>query len=157
MNLTARRKVTDPGGTQWTVRPRWRVGPEVRLRKRDRSDADGGWVDFADFGAGGDDVVSAIFGLLFLVVVIVATVFVVWPLLALAIEILIALLLVAAGVVARFAFGKPWIVEATTNDRGGLLRYSVRGYGAMRRVCAEVADRIARGDVAPTIVGAKRV
>jgi hypothetical protein len=156
MSITGARKVTDPGGMEWRVRPRWRIGPEIRFRRRRDDGGVDGLPDLGDLGAA-DEAAGAIVLVLGLVVLAVLAVVFVWPLLALAVELLIALILVLAGLVARIVLRRPWIVEASTPGGASRLRYRVRGYRAMRRVCAELADRLAAGDREPTVARAERV
>lgn len=175
MDLFAR-TVTAPDGTVWDVSPLWkgrRHGPRIpsawrKIREQRRAEraagreekesgggSGGGGLDACDCDCG-DTVDSAILVVIVLIVVGGLAYFVVWPLLALAIELLIVLFLVFAAFVGRAAFGHPWIVEADGSD-GRRLEYRVAGYGAMRRVLREVSDGLAFGVQEPAPLGAERV
>ena len=152
------RTVTAPGGETWAVSPRWNLTESpVRLpsawRRKDR-DGDGRFADWLDPSVMiGDDLVGTLVFLVIMIVVGVLAWFVIWPLLAIAIEVLIGLLLVFASIVARVALRRPWIVEARSSG-GGRLEYAVRGYGAMRRVLAELAAQLQLGNARPQLAGA---
>jgi hypothetical protein len=153
------RTVTAPDGEEWAVSPRWNLRRSpVRLpsawRKRDGSTGGEGADLFNPLNVIGDDLVSSIAVFVIVVVVGLLAWFVVWPLLAIAIEVLIALLLLFASIVARVALRRPWIVEAQGRN-GGRLEYAVRGYGAMRRVLGELATQLELGNTAhPKLEGA---
>jgi hypothetical protein len=170
------RTVTAPDGTVWEVSPLWKArrhGVRVpshwrsayerrRARRRagreesEKRDGGGlGGLDACDCGVG-DDIASAFAVVVVVIVVGLLAYFVVWPLLAIAIELLILFLLVVAGLVGRIAFGHPWIVEADAAD-GRRLEYRVVGYGAMRRCLTELADALRFGQSEPVLLGAERV
>jgi len=153
------RTVSAPDGEEWAVSPRWnlrespvRLPSAWRRRKKGGDGDDSGWLDLAGFV--GDDLVSSLVAILIIIVVGLLAWFVIWPLLAIAIEVLIALLLVFASIVGRVALRRPWIVEAK-GSKGGKLEYAVRGYGAMRRVLADLAAQVQLGNTAhPALEGA---
>jgi VIT1/CCC1 family predicted Fe2+/Mn2+ transporter len=148
VSLSGTRRAISPDGTEWTVRPRWRAGPDVRIPHRWRGRRGrGDLLDFADLPLGGDDLVSGIVFFVVAIVFVVLVVFLVWPLIAIAVELLIAVLLVGVAAIGRLAFGKPWVIEAVSPRR--TLRYEVRGYGAMRRVVTEIADQLQTGNATP--------
>ena len=152
------RTVTAPGGETWAVSPRWNLTEApVRLpsawRRRTHGDGDGsGWLDIPA-SLIGDDLVGSLVAIVLVLVVGLLAWFVIWPLLAIAIEVLIGLLLVFASIVARLALRRPWIVEAKGSG-GGRLEYAVRGYGAMRRVLSELAAQLQLGTAHPQLTGA---
>lgn len=93
-------KVTDPDGQTWRVTRRW-----VPWRRRLKNKADLA----PDLPSGlGDDPVSAVIGLVLLVLAL--------PFLLLALlvtlELLVLLLLVPFALLARVAFGRHWTIEA---------------------------------------------
>jgi hypothetical protein len=153
------RKVDAPGGRTWTVSPRWNLRRSpVRLpsawRRRKKDDGgDGSGFDPTDFLVVGDDLVSSIAIAVIVIVAGLLAWFVIWPLLAIAVELLIVGVLLVAGIVGRIALRRPWIVEAHASD-GQALEYAVRGYGAMRRVLGELADQLALGNEKPELPGA---
>ena len=139
-----------PDGQVWTVGRRW-VGDRPRLRNRDRdSDLDVGgdaadaasfWGDFFSFDDIGPGAILA--GLA--VTIAVAVLFLaVWPLVAIAIEILILLILFVAGVVGRVLFRRPWTVEARAGNRR--VRWKVPGWRASGELVERVSRRIVAGE-----------
>jgi hypothetical protein len=70
--------------------------------------------------------------------------FVAWPLLAIAVELVLALALLAAGLLGRFVFARPWTVEARRED-GAMQTWEVRGYGEMRAAVREIAADLGAG------------
>ena len=103
----------------------------------------------------GDEFTVALLAFLAFLLLGMLLVFVVWPLLALAIELLILLLLLLAGLISRVVFRKPWTVEARSSN--GLIQcWQVRGYGPMRQVVREVSESLRRGE-SPAPEGAQPV
>ena len=145
-------RVTAPDGYSWTVGPRWKAGDGVRLpsrwrrdRDRDHGDGDGiDWFGFADL----DGPVVAIAAILAFAVVTLLAVFVVWPLLALTAELIVAVALLVAGVVGRLAFGRPWTIEALRDD-GRAHTWQIRGYRPMRARVREIAVTLEAGRELP--------
>jgi hypothetical protein len=153
------RTVTAPGGETWAVSPRWNLTESpVRLpsawRRGKDQEGDSRFADWLDPSVMiGDDLVGALVFFVIMLVVGLLAWFVIWPLLAIAIEVLIGLLLVGASILARLVLRRPWIVEAKGNN-GGRLEYAVRGYGAMRRVLSELASQLQLGNTRPQVPGA---
>lgn len=165
MELHAR-TVTAPDGTVWRVSPQWmaRRGPKIsstwrrrwerRTGRRESRRGDSG-LDACDCCTDlGDDLVGALFAVVFFVVVGALLIFFVWPLLALAVELLLVALLLVLGFVLRVAFRRPWVVEADARD-GRRLEYRIVGYGPMRRCLTEVADGLQYGQAMPQVQGAE--
>jgi hypothetical protein len=145
MHRQATRTVTAPDGTSWTVGPRWSSTKGVRLPRRQRHGRDDSRsFDPCDVGFLFDDFVAMLLAAIAFVVVVLLLVFVVWPLLALAVELLVAALLLVAGLIGRVVFGRPWTVEAKSSA-GEVRTWQVRGYGAMRRTVREVSEQLAAG------------
>lgn len=160
MELHAR-TVTAPDGTVWRVSPQWmarrgpRIGATWRRRWRKRKDADGSGLDACDCCSDfGDDLVGALFAVVFFVILGALLIFFIWPLLALAFELLLVALLLVLGFVLRVAFRRPWVVEADAQD-GRRLEYRIVGYGPMRRCLTEVADGLQYGQTLPQVAGAE--
>lgn len=143
MARPAARIVTAPDGTSWTVGPRWRSATGVELPRRDRRD-DGRIIDPCYIGFGVDDLAAALVATVAFIVITLLLLFVVWPLLALAVELLVAALLMVAALIGRVAFGRPWTVEAKSSA-GEIRAWQVRGYGAMRRTVREVTEQLSAG------------
>jgi len=124
--------VKDPQGTTWRVTRRW-----VPWRRRLK-----GWADSApDLPVMGDDPISAVLGLLLLVLLI--------PFLVLAfvaaLELLLLLLVLPIALLLRVALGRHWTIEARWGFHlwwegpGGTWRES-------RAAIADVAAALERGD-----------
>ncbi|HWJ82130.1 MAG TPA: hypothetical protein VNS55_07830 [Nocardioides sp.] len=93
-------KVTDPAGQTWRVTRRW-----VPWRRRLKGSLDA--VPDLGIGGLGNDPVSAIVGVVLLIVLLP---FLLLVLLA-GVELLLVLLVLPFAVVARVAFGRHWYVE----------------------------------------------
>ncbi len=143
-----------PDGRTWKVRRVW-VEHSVRLRReRDLSDAPSGdgdgwsWDDFL----GLDDITPA--AILIALAVAVAGVLlflVVWPLVALAVELVLLLVLFLAGVAGRLLLRRPWRVRAETTTRPvATLEWQVVGWRASGRLLDEVASSIQAGGEPPS-------
>ena len=145
-SLIAQQSVTDPDGRPWTVGIRWLprkphwIGWGARGGKR--QDREWGWLDGFDPSIGLDFADGP--GALVAVVVITATLFLVWffvlPVAILALDLLFLLLLAAFGIATRLLFRRPWIVEATTP--GEQHQRPVVGYRASKEMVDETARTI---------------
>jgi hypothetical protein len=68
------------------------------------------------------------------------------PLLLFGIELIVAGLLLAAGIVARSALGRPWIVQAIpSGDPSGALNWEIKGWNRSAQLIDEVAAELAAG------------
>jgi hypothetical protein len=156
--------VTAPDGHAWVVGPRWKARSGLRLpstwrgwyekraerkrkeklhgfRVRNVSQDDDHPGGGAGFGMTPDVVIIFV---LALIVGLGLLFFVVWPLLAIAVELVVAIALLFAGLVGRLAFGHPWTVEARRDD-GEVQTWRVRGYGPMRAAVHQIAEDLAAG------------
>jgi hypothetical protein len=128
-------------GRQWISRglPRWR---RVRLGERSEQALDAGWfVPVSDIGT--SEGLEVLLGAIVAAVVIAVIVI---PLLLFGIELIIAGLVVAAGILARSAFGRPWIVHAIPSaNPAGALAWEVKGWRRSARLIEEVATELAAG------------
>ena len=151
------RTVGAPDGRTWRVGRQW-LPFRVRLR-RERELPDGGdasWLDhlldFGDFSLGGLLVGLA---LAILTVLLLA---VVWPLVALAIEVVIAIVAFLVALAGHLFLRRPWRIVAHTRDSiHSTLAWHVVGWRASGAVIDEVADALAAGRSEPTPAGAERV
>ena len=147
------RQVTAPDGREWKVGRQW-LPERVRIRR------EGG--DTRDLGDGADsrgflDTMGDFFGIDdagagilvgFAVLALSALVFVVvFPVIALTLELIILLALFLAGIVGRVVFRRPWHVLARTD--GARYRWPVRGWRASGQRVDAVADALARGSLPP--------
>lgn len=126
--------VTAPDGGQWRVRRRWLERPMPKLRrsyKANRAEVTPGHIldaapnlDLGEAFAG--DSPAAVIAALVLMVVVV---FVVLPLLGVALELIGVLVLILAGLFGRVVLGRPWIVLAEKiNDPEERVAFAVRGW-----------------------------
>ncbi len=126
----------------------------MRIRRGDARDGSGG--DGGD-GDGFLDTMGEFFGIDdagagilvgFAVLAASALLFVVvFPVIALTLELIILLALFLAGIVGRVVFRRPWHVLARTD--GARHRWPVRGWRACGERVDAVADALARGSLPP--------
>jgi hypothetical protein len=141
------RRVRTPSGTEWRVArqwcsrglPRWR---RVRIGE-DSEQALGVLWSIPPVDVGGFEGIEV---LLAVVVAAVVIVVIAIPLLLFGIELILAGLLVAAGIVARSMFGRPWIVLAASSaDPDGALAWEVKGWRRSGRLIDQVVAELAGG------------
>ncbi|MDQ3936286.1 MAG: hypothetical protein M3340_16830 [Actinomycetota bacterium] len=151
------RTVQAPDGRMWTVGRQW-LPYRVRLRRRREPPAPETplWgldlLDFAGFSVGG-----VLFGIA-MAIVVVLLFLVIWPLVALAAEIVLAIVLFLVALAGRVLFRRPWRIVARTRDSiHSTLAWHVAGWGESGRVIDEVADALSAGQVQPRPAGAERV
>ena len=141
----------------------WHVGRQwlpVRVRLRPERDPGDRWwhaadgldaLTFADFSVGG---VIAAFAAIVAAIVLVA---VVWPIVALALEVVILLILFLGGLAGRLVFRRPWRIVARTKGEPREVRaWHVVGWRASAEVVDEVARSLAAGQ-RPNPAGAEPV
>jgi hypothetical protein len=149
----SRRRVQQPDGTEWTVGRRWSGRQWPRLRRWWRGKRGDGWLD-APFDIGGlDDLAGAAIVFIGLVLAVVFVLFVV-PLLVLAVEVVVAVLLIGVGVLGRILFRRPWVIEA--HARRGVKpsrAWRVVGWRESARVIEEVGAELAAGHDEPRPLG----
>jgi len=151
------RRVTAPDGREWKVGRQW-LPARVRIRGRRDDGYDGSGGDSS--GDGGDgflDTMGDFFGLDdagagilvgFAVLALSALLLVVvFPVIALTIELIILLALFLAGIVGRVVFRRPWHVLARTDDAA--YRWPARGWRASGERVDAVADGLVRGSLLP--------
>lgn len=128
-------KVKDPSGQTWRVSRRW-----VPWRRRLRNATD----LMPDLPALGDDPISAILGILFLIVMI--PFFILAFLVAL--EFLLILLLIPLAAIARALFGGEWIVEVRKGFRPHWEAKSGNWSASGRRI-EQIGEALRRGEHPP--------
>ena len=82
---------------------------------------------------------------------------VVIPLVALAVEIILLVIMLLWGIGTRVVLRRPWTVRARQEDGARELVYKAKGFSRAGRVRDEVAEAIARGERAPPRRGAARL
>lgn len=149
MHLGSRRLKT-PSGVEWRVGRRWAPRGLPRWRRVDVGKG-AEWVaertpaNVDIFGAPSFEDLGALAALAVAVIVIAV---VVVPLVLFGVELMIVGVLVAMGVVARSAFGRPWIVVATPSaNPADALAWEVRGWRRSGRLIEEIETELAAGIV----------
>jgi hypothetical protein len=133
--------VKAPDGVRWRVRRRWLDRPLPSLwrrfkesRSEDLEDGVLGSLPNADWADGWWSIAIPIAAILI--------VFVLLPLLGVALELIVVIFVFCSGLIGRLFFGRPWVVEATPQDGGAAkpVAYPVKGW----RRAGEAAERLAR-------------
>ena len=140
----AARTVRAPGGRTWRVRRRW---TRRRLRWRGRAGREG-W-DLLDLT---DAIELGPLAVIGIIAAVLLAVFFVIPLLVAALELLLLVVLLALGVVAKIVFRRPWEVDAeTVGPPPDHRRWAVVGWAASGRAVDHVAQSLEAGltDVGP--------
>jgi hypothetical protein len=135
-----RRKVTSPDGRKWTLgrhwMPRRRTLGRAKLRDLDAPDF------LPDFG---DDL--GVIGVIILgfvaIIVGVLLILVIFNVFAIAIELLLVLVLLLWGVLARVVFRRPWTVFAKSGTT--LYTRQIVGWRASRRAIEEIEQDLRSG------------
>lgn len=136
------RRVVAPDGTRWTVRRRWLHAP-LRPRWRGPDDGGLGGIDLPDLDVG-DSVLGVIAAVLAIVALAALIAFFLLPLAVLFVEVLVFLVLAAAGLLGRVAFRRPWRIEARA-DGGRTIRREVAGWRDSRDAIEQLASELERG------------
>src|SRR3954454_9619664 len=136
-----RRKVTSPDGRVWTLGRRW----VPRRRRLGRVDLGKTGFEVPDPSGLLDDlgIVGGIIGTVLLAIALVFLVLVLFNVLAIAVELLLVVILLLAGIVGRVVFRRPWTVFAKS-DRN-LYERPVVGWRASRRAIRVWADQLGSG------------
>lgn len=142
------RRLKTPSGAEWRVGRRWAPRGLPRWRRVDVGKG-AEWVaertpanvdilgapSFEDLGA----LAALAVGVIVIAVVVV-------PLVLFGVELMILGMLVAAGIVARSAFARPWIVVATPSaNPADALVWEVRGWRRSGRLIESVAAELSAG------------
>ncbi len=135
--------MTSPDGARWRVRRRWldRPLPDVRRRFREyREDGTGeGLFEsfwFVDFG-------DSVWASIALSVLIALIAIVLLPLIGLAFELILVILVLGSGLVGRFVLRRPWTIEAENLDAAERsASYAVKGWQRSGRAAAEITAAI---------------
>ena len=142
------RAVESPDGERWKVGRQWAPW-RPRLRRRRRNDAE----DAAGEGIGGtiegifaaDDLFAGLLiGVLGFVVFVLAFV-VVWPVIAIAAEIIIVVLGVLGATVGRVVLRRPWVIRAHVPGTYQERAWRVKGWRASRQMIDAVSSALERG------------
>ena len=139
--------VAAPDGRVWTVGRRW-IGDRPRLRRESEPDSGGGgggddgslWGDLLAI----DDITPAgIVAGLVITVALILLFAVAWPIVAVALEVLVVLLAAVFGLVGRVLFRRPWTVRASAQDERA--EWRVRGWRASGELVEKICMQLASG------------
>lgn len=141
-------RTTAADGTRYSVTRRW-----LPWRRRIQGDDDGTGSSWApDLGGGhdlGDDPISAVIGLVLLLVAIILFAPAVLVAIGVALEVALLLLLLPLAVLARVLFGHPWEVEVRLRDTEKIWPVvhteEVKGWRASSARIAEISEQIRSG------------
>jgi hypothetical protein len=116
-----------------------------RRRWLGRADVSDAMPDFINLDGGLDDlgVVGTIIAAILLVILAVFLALVLFNVIAIAIELLLVVVLLLAGVFGRVVLRRPWIVQARSGDV--VHEWRVVGWRPSGRTIADVAQRLRSG------------
>jgi hypothetical protein len=133
--------VASPDGRTWKVRRRWVERPLPSLRERWRREDVGGG-DILDGLLLADGVEG--FGAIGAVVAIGALILVLLPLVGVALELVVLLLVLAYGLFARVVLRRPWIIDAVdSEDAEERVAFAVKGWRDSSTALRELRTAIA--------------
>ena len=137
------RKVTTPDGYEWKVGRDWAPW-RVRLPGKHRDRATDGASEGAWWGAEVMAEAGGIFTALALFIIVIVLFAVVWPVVAIAVEIVVLILGAAIFTALRASTIKRWAVVAR-GETGRELVWHVRGWRASRRKIEEITAALGSG------------
>ena len=135
------RTVSSPDGNRWYVR---RVWLPWRLKWRGKGEMPDSFGNLGD-ASGAPDSLEDVLVVIGVVIAVVLVIVFVWPLLLALLELVLLLVLVLLGMLARVAFRRPWIVEATPATGPGRFRWKVVGWRRSGEVVELVAAQLGTG------------
>jgi hypothetical protein len=139
--------VRAPDGRRWKVRRLWTDRPATRLRRRlrRRNETAGETINVGSFPdpSIGLDLPGGVGLIIGAIAVVLVIVFVLLPLIGIALELIVLFLLVCSGVAGRLFLGRPWIVAATAlGAEDQSVAYGVQGWRRSGEAIAELASAI---------------
>ena len=143
--------VTSPDGDRWQVKRRWMNRPLPDLRRRwgekNRDRATTAGIEAVSFTIMDSIVLSIAAG-----IVVALLVFVLLPLLGIALELILIFLLLTSGILGRVFLRRPWIVEAINlehPDRS--TTYGVKGWRRSGQAIEELTRTIPATGLPPKL------
>ena len=135
-----------PDGRMWTVGRDW-LPVRIRLRReRELGEPSASPWDIGDFVAAADGSVGGILVAIALAVLAVLVFTLLWPLVALAAEIVLLVVLFLAGLAGRVLLRRPWRVVARSRSPERIERaWHVRGWRASGAAIAAIEEALAAG------------
>lgn len=148
--MRKRAEVTSPDGERWVVSRQWVKGPKFHwgARRRPRSE-DLDKIDISPFDVIDDSLTGIV--LAFAAVVVIALLvalgaFVVLPVLGIALELIVVIVLLGYGITARVLFRRPWVIEAKNLDNPLRTReFKVVGWQRSREAIPAVERLVVSG------------
>lgn len=132
--------ITSPDGEQWQVRRRWlnRPVPKIRRSLRGANDEIALEGGLEALSAGVGDSIPLAIGMAIGVALLV---FLLLPLIGVALEIVLLLMLLSSGIVGRVLLRRPWTIEAVNlSHPQRSAAFAVKGW----RRSSEVIDELSR-------------
>jgi hypothetical protein len=149
--------VTSPDGDRWRVRRRWldrglpKLGKGFRRGRKEAEDS-----GFLDGILAFEGLLGTAIGLI-AIVLAAAVVVVLLPLLGVALELALLVLLLASGLFGRVILRRPWTVEAIDLDDGERsIAFAVKGFGEAGRAAEELAATISASGPPHQLTSGKR-
>lgn len=148
--------MTSPDGDRWQVRRRWldRPVPKIRRSLRGANDeiALEGGLEALSAGAG--DSIPLAIGV---AVGVALLVFILLPLIGVALEIVLLLMLLSSGIVGRVLLRRPWTIEAANlGQPQRSAAFAVKGWRRSSQVIGELSRTIPASGLPQQIAGAHR-
>lgn len=140
------RTVTEPHGETWKVGRQW--APWRPRLRTPGEDGGGSWLDIPGGLADADDFAVGIVAGLLAVVVFAVLFLVVWPLVAIAIEIVLIALGILVATTGRVLLRMPWTVRAVAGN-GRERKWKTVGWGPSGRLVEQIASAIEHGTTLP--------
>lgn len=142
------RAVETPGGERWKVGRQWAPWrPRLRRRRDDdneRAVGEGGnWA--LEALSWGDDILGGAMVALVVGLLVVLALLVVWPVVAIAIEVTIIILGVLGATLARVVFRRPWVIRAHVPGTYQERAWRVKGWRSSRDMIDSVSWALERG------------
>ena len=141
------RRVRTPTGVEWCVTRQWSRRGLPRWRRLGVGESSRQTLDvlssISPVDVGSFEGIEVLLGC-FVAALVIAVIAI--PLLLFGIELILAGLLVAAGIIARSMFGRPWIVLATPSaSPAGALAWEVKGWRRSVQLIDQVVAELAGG------------
>lgn len=140
------RNVVAPNRVRWRVGRQW-LPFRVSLRGGD-------WRDWRDIDIGGLDLFDSPGGVLAglgIIALAMLLLLVVWPIVAIALELVLVAVILVGALAGRVVLRRPWTIVARSETTGTPCEHTWRavGWRRSRRLIDTVADALARGGELP--------
>jgi hypothetical protein len=149
--------MTSPDGDRWRVRRRWldRPVPKIRRSLRGANDEIALEGGLEALSAGVSDSIPLAIGV---AVGVALLVFFLLPLIGVALEIVLLLMLLSSGILGRVLLRRPWAIEAINlGHPQRSAAFAVKGWRRSSQVIGELSRTIPASGLPKQIAGAHRV